>query len=102
MTYFLLVYDRPAGALLSITTYTDGRSALAARLDEERVRVAEPDIEIVVLSATSQDELRKTHARYFQGPVDLVSDMIDQEEPEEAKKVRRPFWGPRRADLAVR
>ena len=69
MKYFLLVYDRGLQKIL------DGPRAYAfdhrdrALADRERAisdNIVNPDIEVVLLGADSVDELRKTHARYFQ------------------------------------
>lgn len=48
------------------------RQALAARLASERAHAAQPEVEIVVLSAESEDDLRQTHARYFYSAGELA------------------------------
>lgn len=71
--HFLLVYDRGAGALLREQVFERRAEALEERFAEERRRRGEgDDIEIVVVSAPSRDELMRTHARYFLGLEDLL------------------------------
>jgi hypothetical protein len=62
--HFLLVYDRPTGDLVQFREFADYGDALNERFRLERVRT-NPHHEIVVLSAESQDNLKRTHSRYF-------------------------------------
>ena len=66
---YLIEYNRESGKLLRLEEFlsTDRRQA-----EEKRLRV-ELDLlrtgfslEVVLLEASSQDELRKTHRRYFE------------------------------------
>jgi hypothetical protein len=66
MKFFLVIYDRDAGRLRQLRAFDEPQDALRERFLAER---AEPDAEIVVLSARSEDALRRTHARYFAGSV---------------------------------
>jgi hypothetical protein len=70
---FLIVYNRQTGDV-HVDVYPDERrdDALARRFDLERERRLEPHIEVVLLSARSQDVLRRTHARYFKTVRDLM------------------------------
>jgi predicted nuclease of predicted toxin-antitoxin system len=70
---FLIVYNQQAGAV-HLDEYPDERrdDALARRFDLEREHRLEPHIEVVLLSARSQDVLRRTHARYFKTVQELV------------------------------
>ena len=70
--HFLLVFDRPAGNLLRMQEYVDGREALRARFDAERSYRHDPSIEVVVLSAESEAVLHRTHARYFEDIPQMV------------------------------
>jgi hypothetical protein len=63
---FLLVYDRSKGELLSMTEIADHTEALRARFDAEKRHRDDASIEIVVLSASSEADIRHTHARYFE------------------------------------
>lgn len=74
MKYFLFVYDRRSRAVLESCEYEEGDRERALRDSFERelaVRTS-PDIEVVVLGAESREALRKTHARYFMGPDELL------------------------------
>jgi len=68
MKLFLLTYDRKRGQLLGIDEFDPGEyvSANRALLAKE---FAHPDLEIVLLEAASQDQLRLSHRRYFEGPL---------------------------------
>ena len=63
--YFVLVFDRSEGRLLSLSDLTDSQAALSERFAAERRHQGNPDVEIVVLGAASRNALRQTHARYF-------------------------------------
>lgn len=65
MAHFLLVYDRATGQLVRQATFGDGSSALTARFEAEAEFAGRPEIEIVALSAASEEDLRRTHARYY-------------------------------------
>jgi hypothetical protein len=66
MKQFLLVFDRSKGALIKLTEYSVRSEALQARFDVERLHRHDPSIEVVVLSARSEGDLGRTHARYFE------------------------------------
>ena len=70
--HFLLVFDRPAGNLLRMHEYADAREALRARFEAERSYRHDRSIEIVVLSADSEADLHRTHARYFEDVPQMV------------------------------
>lgn len=78
MHHYLVVYDRRLGKILEHASYRDSSQALAARFDAERGHRGEQDIEVVVLSAGSWDELAHTHARYFKGPQELAAATLSQ------------------------
>lgn len=65
MAHFLLIYDRGAGQLVRQRQYADAAAAFAGRVDAESEFVGRPEIEIVAVTAESEDELRTTHGRYF-------------------------------------
>jgi spore cortex formation protein SpoVR/YcgB (stage V sporulation) len=73
VSHFLLVFDRAHSHLISEQRFDDHRQALEERFRAERMHRANPDIEVVVLSAESKDALRLTHARYFQSVSLLAS-----------------------------
>ena len=68
MKLFLITYDRKRGQLLGIDEFGPGEYVRAneALLAKER---AYPDLEVVLLQGASEDQLRLTHRRYFEGPV---------------------------------
>jgi hypothetical protein len=74
VAHFLLVYDKPAGALLRIEQFEDLGAALIERFAEE-ARRRSSDIEVVVLSARSRAELERTHSRYFLSVDELLQRM---------------------------
>jgi hypothetical protein len=75
MSYFLLIYDRAAGALREVQEFPDEQrdQALAARFARERQEQSHPNIEVMLLGAASEEALRKTHSRYFRTPGQLLS-----------------------------
>ena len=66
---FLIEYDRSTGTLVRLDRFAAGESARASvarmvlELDRRHANVAR---EIVILEADSEDQLRKTHRRYFE------------------------------------
>lgn len=75
MAHFLLVYDRDAGQLLRLECYAAGSDAIEARFVAESEFNGDPNIEIVTLAAASEEDLRRTHGRYFLGLSELVARM---------------------------
>jgi hypothetical protein len=65
MAHFLLIYDRAAGQLVRQQRYADAAAAIAGRFAAEKEFAQQPQIEIVAVTAESEDELRTTHGRYF-------------------------------------
>jgi hypothetical protein len=66
MKLFIITYDRKRGVLLGIDEFEPGEYDRANRalLAQER---AHPDLEVVLLEAATEDQLRLTHRRYFEG-----------------------------------
>ncbi|MBV9140462.1 MAG: hypothetical protein JO115_06040 [Pseudonocardiales bacterium] len=74
MAHFLLVYDRSAGKLLHEEQYQSRADALRSRfVAEAEHRQAANNVEVVVLSARSREDLLRTHARYFRSLAELAS-----------------------------
>lgn len=75
MTEVLVEFNRVTGHVH--TEVFDGENArqraLAARIASERVHADRPEVEIVVLSAESEDDIKHTHARYFQSVSELAT-----------------------------
>jgi hypothetical protein len=74
---FLIHYDRAAGALVEIRSYTDDQRerANADRLSLE-VQLNREGLarEIVILEASDEAALRRTHRRYFEGLKQLTAE----------------------------
>jgi hypothetical protein len=72
---YLIQYDRQSGTLVRLECYA---SAHKHQAEQERLRVELELLrtkiahEVVLLEATSEDELRKTQRRYFEGLEQLL------------------------------
>jgi hypothetical protein len=67
MNHYLVVFDRSKGAIIHHELYHNRSKALEARFAAEREHSAEVDIEVVVLGASSWEDVKRTHGRYFKG-----------------------------------
>lgn len=72
MSHFLLVYDRDAGKLVRKQEFARHQDAMQARFRAEAEFRSRPQIEIVALTADSEQELMRTHGRYFLGLAELA------------------------------
>jgi len=75
VAYFLLIYDRDAGRLIRNERFAADSEALHARFEAEREFRGRPEVEIVALAADSEEELMRTHGRYFLDLSQLVERM---------------------------
>jgi hypothetical protein len=76
MKQSLRVYRRSTGRLLELEDPgADMGTALQKWFAGERERQADPDVEVVFLSATSREALARTHARYFRDVHTLATDL---------------------------
>lgn len=77
MTNYLLVYNRRTGDLELEEFHGAGgrKRALASRIEREAHRI-DRDLEIVVLSSDSLEELRRTHGRYFASAGDMAREAV--------------------------
>lgn len=75
MSHFLLVYDRRAGRLRELERFADDEheAAVEARFRCEDMTRDEPDVEVVLLSGTSEQALWRTHGRYFKSLSELAA-----------------------------
>ena len=64
MKHFLLDYDRTRRQLVSITAFEDAAEALTAYSQREAETLGTSH-EVVLLGAECEDDLRRTHSRYF-------------------------------------
>ena len=72
---FLIEYDRSRGSVVCMSTFEDSERALAedTKLGLELARNKEGiQKEVVLLEASSEDALRRTHRRYFENLVELA------------------------------
>ena len=69
-TRFIVVYERRSGSLLEVFPIVDMPVAI-----EQRTAFQEkyPDAEIVLLESKSAQDLKRTHARYFERTTDLLN-----------------------------
>ena len=65
MAHFLLIYDRDAGRLVRQEQYGSSAEAMQARFAAEREFAGQEQVEVVALTAESEEALRRTHGRYF-------------------------------------
>lgn len=74
MNYFLIVYDTDGGEIVELKRFgqRERAVALAERFRRELVERDRRNIEVVLLSAESEDELRRTHSRYFESSAELA------------------------------
>lgn len=73
MLNFLLVYNRRTGERPVFREFALSSDAIRARFEMEREYRSEPDIEVVVLTASSESEIRVTHRRYFESAQDMIA-----------------------------
>ena len=62
----VVVYDRTTAMVIELKSYVgNSAAAFAQRLEFEREFRTRGDVEVVLLSASTMDDLRISHARYF-------------------------------------
>jgi len=77
VTQYLVRYRRSTGDLLQFEDLgSDRAAAMGRRLEEERVHKDDPDIEVVLLTASSREALIRTHARYFKSVPELAAALV--------------------------
>lgn len=65
MNLYLLIFNR-AERSVEVHKFSDPREAIDRLQEAERRRGDEPELEIVLLNAAHENDLRRTHARYFE------------------------------------
>jgi hypothetical protein len=72
--YFLLVYDQLKGKILELQEFQahERLAALQARFEREVKTLGQAHLEVILLGAESAESLKKTHARYFQSPSQII------------------------------
>lgn len=79
MSQFLLIYRRSSGTLLALEELgTDRTKAQLRRRQLERSETFDSDVEVVVLNANSEEDLRRTHSRYFSAVPELAQQLADK------------------------
>jgi hypothetical protein len=74
MTQYLILYRRSTGDLLQFEDFgTDRAFAMSRRWEKEQAHKADPDVEVVLLTASSRESLVRTHARYFKNVPELAA-----------------------------
>ena len=79
---FLLEYDRKQGKVRKLQSFhsTDRTFAQRERLVIELdLRKSGAPCEVVLLEASDEETLRRSHQRYFKSPRELVESMMDAE-----------------------
>jgi hypothetical protein len=77
---FLIEYDRPRGQLVTFKVFDDPdrvtaeNARLEMELDLHRRRI---EHEVVLLEASSEEALRRTHRRYFETPGEILKSTLD-------------------------
>lgn len=79
MSSFLVQYNRRTGdvQVREFVGEEGRRHALTGRIRAERARTTS-DLEVVVLSAGSIEELHRTHGRYFKSASELLSGLAGE------------------------
>jgi hypothetical protein len=74
MKQYLVRYRRSTGDLLEFEDVgTDRAGAMNRRFAAEEAHKDDPDVEVVILTASSRDALMGTHARYFKTVHELAA-----------------------------
>ena len=76
MRYFLIVYDQRAGRLTRIDEFASDQAqeAMTRRMSLENEYLADPNVEVIVLTAADRAALEATHARYFKSIDEIAED----------------------------
>ena len=67
MKHFVLVFDRRKAVILEQREFASDQAEAAWAASDQLTRqhVGEPDVEVVLFGSRSEEDLRKTHGRYF-------------------------------------
>jgi hypothetical protein len=72
----VIAYDRSSASVIDQRVYTDeSATAFRMRLELERRYRTQGNVEVVLLSATNIDDLKISHARYFD-PTSIRADSL--------------------------
>jgi len=73
MSLFLLTFYRDRRHETTVETIDDRSVALERLFAAEQNARFHPEVEVVLLTATDEDDLRQTHARYFESVDELLA-----------------------------
>jgi hypothetical protein len=73
MALFLLTFNRQTRDV-DVVEITDHDEGMTRLFEAERRLRYEPNLEIVMLAAEDEDDLRQTHSRYFESVEELLAD----------------------------
>jgi hypothetical protein len=71
VTLFLLIFDREKRQA-TVEEIADEDAVIARLFEAENRLRTEPALEVVLLTAADEDDLRRTHARYFESIDELL------------------------------
>lgn len=72
MTLFLLTYHRDRSRPTMLEAIDDHDLALERLLEAEKKVREQPELEVVLLTAASEADIRRTHSRYFKTADELL------------------------------
>ena len=75
MSYFLMEFNRDDASRI-LTRFENSQAALAALREHEAAR--RPEVEVVLLMAESEVQLRRTHGRYFMTIREMAQRMTEE------------------------
>jgi hypothetical protein len=71
---FLIEYARDEGRIVTIKSFSDREEAEQSRLELElSLNSKDDEREVVLLEATNEEALRRTHRRYFESLSELTT-----------------------------
>ena len=76
MSHFLVFYSRNPGDEPRVVLVENEADAVQQLLDAERLLAHDPTHGVVMLVAENEDDLRRTHAHYFESIEDLLAQPI--------------------------
>lgn len=70
---FLIDYDKRSGSIRLFRSFSDRERRQAEQLRLELEIMSRDDAEVVLLESEDEETVRKTHARYFETALELLS-----------------------------
>jgi hypothetical protein len=84
MSYFVVVYDRCKRKLLQLREFPEGERGAAEQFRRQALRHSideNPDQEVVLFQAASEEALRRTHGSYFLSTEELLNPLREATRP---------------------